>query len=270
MKFALVDEHRLEARPGLSGKCPNCSSAMVAKCGSLRRWHWAHRGVLQCDHWWENETEWHRNWKNMFPTDWQEVIHRAENGDKHIADVKTAHGLVIEFQHSHLNPKERRSREAFYRSMIWVVNGLRRVRDKPSFYAALPGRQLIGKELLSYLVFSDRCALLRDWSGGGVGVFFDFGIALETIDQINVPVLWHLSAKSPSGYALLTPVPVEDFVAALRDGRNFKGITAKVVARMIRVPKGVPPWPYSRRPRRVFGWAQYQARQRRMRSQQRF
>src|SRR5262245_49311923 len=118
MKIALVDGNRLEARPGLSGKCPYCQSAMIAKCGERRVWHWAHRGVLKCDHWWENETEWHRNWKNNFPVEWQEVIHTAENGEKHIADVKTASGRIVEFQHSHLEPVERRSREAFYEPML--------------------------------------------------------------------------------------------------------------------------------------------------------
>jgi len=39
-------------------------------------------------------------------------VHRAEDGEKHIADVKTYHGRVIEFQHSYLKPVERRSRQA--------------------------------------------------------------------------------------------------------------------------------------------------------------
>jgi hypothetical protein len=41
---------------------------------------------------------------------WQEIVHRSDSGEKHIADVKTDHGWVIEFQHSYLNPEERRSR----------------------------------------------------------------------------------------------------------------------------------------------------------------
>jgi competence CoiA-like predicted nuclease len=114
MRFALVEGRRLEAERSLSGKCPSCGSTMVPKCGERRVRHWAHRGVLQCDHWWENETPWHRNWKNKFPAEWQEIIHQAENGEKHIADVKTTHGRVIEFQHSYLTIDERRSREAFY------------------------------------------------------------------------------------------------------------------------------------------------------------
>src|SRR5262245_64746908 len=103
MKYALVEGERREAEPGLSGKCPRCGGAMIAKCGPLRLrvWHWAHRTNRTCDHWWESETEWHRAWKNHFPENWQEKIHTSEDGEKHFADVKTESGLVIEFQNSH-------------------------------------------------------------------------------------------------------------------------------------------------------------------------
>ena len=40
------------------------------------------------------------SWKNQFPTEWQEIIQRGNTGEKHIADVKTKDGWVIEFQHS--------------------------------------------------------------------------------------------------------------------------------------------------------------------------
>ena len=73
---------------------------MLARCGSKKVWHWAHKGRRHYDHWWENETEWHRNWKNIFPTDWQEVPARDGTGELHIADIKTPHSLVLEFQHS--------------------------------------------------------------------------------------------------------------------------------------------------------------------------
>jgi competence CoiA-like predicted nuclease len=100
MKFAKVNGQRQEAQPRLSGNCPGCDGPMVARCGTKRVWHWAHLGERTCDVWWENETEWHRAWKNQFPVGWQEIVHRAENGEKHIADVKTSQGWVLEFQHS--------------------------------------------------------------------------------------------------------------------------------------------------------------------------
>ena len=103
MKFAIVKGERREAEPGLSAACVGCGKAMVAKCGELRVWHWAHRGAWTCDRWWEPETKWHRVWKNNFPKEWQEVVGTAENGERHIADVRTKQGLVLEFQHSFLS-----------------------------------------------------------------------------------------------------------------------------------------------------------------------
>lgn len=44
-------------------------------------------------------------------------------GEKHVADVKTIGGLVIELQHSAMSLEELRSREAFYGHMIWIVDG---------------------------------------------------------------------------------------------------------------------------------------------------
>ena len=81
------------------GVCPSCGSELIAKCGEIVIHHWAHKKKCS-DHWWENETEWHRNWKDKFPKEWQEVVHFSDDGEKHIADVKTRNGFVIEFQHA--------------------------------------------------------------------------------------------------------------------------------------------------------------------------
>lgn len=134
MKFARVEGKRREAQPGLSAQCPVCEAAMIAKCGDIRAPHWAHRRKTDCDHWWETETEWHRDWKNQFSEDWQEIIQRSAEGEKHIADVKTPGGLVMEFKYSPIDPEERKARESFYGNMVWVVNGTRLVRDKSQFY----------------------------------------------------------------------------------------------------------------------------------------
>jgi competence CoiA-like predicted nuclease len=137
MKFSLVNGQRQEARPDLHGKCPACDHAMVAKCGEVNIWHWAHKGRRACDVWWENETEWHRAWKGRFPENWQEFVHTADNGERHVADVRTDRGWVIEFQHSHIRPEERHSRDAFYPKLVWVVDGARRKRDLAQFSNAL-------------------------------------------------------------------------------------------------------------------------------------
>ena len=134
MKYALSNTGRIEATPKSIGICQCCGSELVAKCGTQKIWHWAHKGKRNCDHWWENETQWHRDWKDNFPKEWQEVVHLSEDGEKHIADVKTSNGLVVEFQHSAISLKEKLSRETFYKDMIWVVDGRRLERDFQRFY----------------------------------------------------------------------------------------------------------------------------------------
>ena len=61
------------------------------------------------------KTEWHRGWKNSFPAECQEVIRRDSTGERHIADVMTSLGLVVEFQHSRLALEERIARETINR-----------------------------------------------------------------------------------------------------------------------------------------------------------
>ena len=125
MKYALVNHERQEAQPRLPGTCPCCDSPVIPKCGRVRKPYWAHKSKQMCNSGKESETEWHRAWKDHFPKEWQEVIHVAENGQKHRADVKTDQGYAIEFQHSPIEIEERQSRENFYKKMVWIVDGTR-------------------------------------------------------------------------------------------------------------------------------------------------
>lgn len=175
MKFALVNGQRQEAQPNLPGKCLAWDHPMVAKCGKVKIWHWAHKGSRSCDPWWENETKWHRAWKEQFPVKWQEIVLQAENGEKHIADVKTEHGWVIEFQHSYIKPEERRSRNAFYGKLIWVVDATRRRRDTPQLLRSWEEGTPVDANSAVRRVWSEGCALYREWADGHAPTFFDFG-----------------------------------------------------------------------------------------------
>lgn len=123
MQFALVDEARSEAKSGVKGLCPMCGSAMIAKCGPRIIHHWAHASLCDCDPWWENETQWHRDWKNLFPEECREQARAAPDGEIHRADIITPTGIVIEVQHSAITDAERQSREAFYQNLVWIVDG---------------------------------------------------------------------------------------------------------------------------------------------------
>jgi hypothetical protein len=203
MKFSIFNGLRQEAQPGVSGKCPLCDQETIAKCGEIKIWHWAHKGRRTCDAWWENETEWHRTWKGHFPEGWQEIVHKAENGEKHIADVKTDQGWVIEFQYSYINPEERRSRNAFYPKLAWVVNGTRRKRDMPQFKEALNRSIGVGSNTQIRKMVASECAILREWGSIKAPVFFDFGPG---------PSLWWLLKCDPEGSAYVAPFARSNFV----------------------------------------------------------
>jgi hypothetical protein len=139
MQYAEVNGEKVEAERGRKGSCPLCYGEVFAKCGEYRINHWAHKSKISCDEWWERETEWHRRWKNKFPKEWQEVVlHDEKTGEKHIADIRSNDGIVIEFQHSPIVSQERRSRENFYKKMIWVVDGTRNKRDYMRFAKGYP------------------------------------------------------------------------------------------------------------------------------------
>lgn len=124
MKYSIVEGEKMEAFKGGKGLCVCCNSETIAKCGQKIMHHWSHISLNHCDRWWENETQWHREWKSHFPKAWQEVVHFDDDtNEKHIADVKTEKGVVIEFQNSPIPLDELLSREHFYKKMVWVVNG---------------------------------------------------------------------------------------------------------------------------------------------------
>ena len=176
MKFAIKNGERVEAYKGAHGVCPGCGSDLIARCGEKKVNHWAHKGRRHCDHWWENETQWHRDWKNNFPTEWQERGAVDEHGERHVADVKSPKGRVVEFQHSYIKPDEARKRTKFYDNIIWVVDATRRKTDWETFSEALEWgythRTPTGdiNELQHY-----SCRLIKEWVGLGRITAFDFG-----------------------------------------------------------------------------------------------
>jgi len=123
MQYALVGGSLREASAGLLGRCPTCDAIMMPKCGTKIMHHWSHRGRLNCDPWWENETEWHRAWKNRFPEFCREISHRSSAGEIHRADIRAPGGIYVELQHSSLSDSERNAREEFYQNLIWIVDG---------------------------------------------------------------------------------------------------------------------------------------------------
>lgn len=165
MKFALINSEKCEATKGAKGLCRCFGSELIAKCGENRVHYWAHKVDLNCDPWWENETDWHHSWKNNFPEKWQEVIYMDEvSGEKLIADIKTDSHWVLEIQHSPIKPEERRSRNAFYSKLVWVIDGKKSKRDKPKFCKILEEHGFRKDNPHLMRIFSpDDSALIKEW-----------------------------------------------------------------------------------------------------------
>jgi|GEM_PF-5101003 len=119
--------------------CGFCGEKVRGKCGTIYIWHWQHVSNADCDVWKEGETEWHRAWKSQFPFDWQETI-IEKNDERHIADILTSDGVVIEFQNSAISSSTISIRERFYEKIIWVINA-------QSFKNNLITEDVAGKQL---------------------------------------------------------------------------------------------------------------------------
>jgi competence CoiA-like predicted nuclease len=123
MIYANLNGEKIEATPKTRAICPLCELTVFSKCGELNVWHWSHLKGESCDAWYEPETEWHLNWKLVFGKEQSEIVIKR-NGKKHIADVLTKNGVVIELQNSPIQSQIVRKREEFYgEKMLWVING---------------------------------------------------------------------------------------------------------------------------------------------------
>lgn len=225
MKYALIGNTKREAEAGLLGICPFCGANLIPKCGNIRIHHWAHISDKNCDKWWENETEWHRSWKNNFPVEWQEVIHHDDNGEKHIADVKTNDDWVIEFQHSYLNQSERDIRTKFYKKIIWIVDGTRRKNDSKQFQKWVSSGIKMGIKFPIYRVnYPDECRLILEWQNESYFSFFDFN---ESFEQIG-PIVWLIFPIIFKGEAYVKYFPKNLLIEVINKGMINQLINAKL------------------------------------------
>lgn len=119
MLMARRDNRRVTAAPHETARCEICDSEVIAKCGQIVIWHWAHKSLEDCDPWAETVTHWHTDWQNRFPSEQREVPVGA-----HRADILLPNSRVIEFQHSAISVDDITAREQYYADMIWVFDAV--------------------------------------------------------------------------------------------------------------------------------------------------
>ena len=145
--------------------CPVCHMEVIAKCGSLKRWHWAHVSRIDCDHWSEGLSAWHLAWQDRVKESCQEVVIRGE----HRADICLSTGQVIELQHSPISPEEIAEREQFYGNMLWIF-------DAQPFVHNLLFKEKVNKYDEVYYTFRWKHPRQSIISCQKLPIYFDVGI----------------------------------------------------------------------------------------------
>lgn len=115
------DESDLEhLKPGARARCYDCPSILIAKCGEINKWHWAHPGDAICSH--DGEGAWHRAWKQWCANQGAAV---ESVSHPHRADVKWPDGRIWELQRTYTDGATIRKREDHYgEQLTWVYRWL--------------------------------------------------------------------------------------------------------------------------------------------------
>jgi hypothetical protein len=198
---------RVEAEPGAKGTCPSCRSPVIAKCGELVVWHWAHKSK-DCDPWAESESRWHSFWKRLAYPDCREVTIGP-----HRADIKSG-DRVIELQHSSISSTEIRKREEFYGNMVWIVDGsvfLKNFSIRPkegyvTFRWKHPHKGWFAATKPIYIDFGSGCLLEvkklhAEVPCGGWGLWRDAGVVAEELLGSDLTGPAYYSVEETRGYA---------------------------------------------------------------------
>lgn len=200
-------KHISQVESGDLGLCPLCNRQLRAYHGEKNQWHWRHVNSLDCDPWHEGKTPWHQGWQDKFPREWQEVPMRNET-ERHLADVRTLVGTVIECQHSPMDRETRQIRERFYGNMLWVIDGDAKKRMLDHFLENQNGRIEHLNQTPFWLVKEVATMLPAEWCESDKLVIFDFS------KLPNLVAL--LPGKIHDGRRIIFKISRESFVEKMR------------------------------------------------------
>lgn len=188
------DGHRISVINGDGSKntkafCPCCGKPMVAKAGEIRRPHWAHVKAERCDEWWEQESDWHIDWRKRFldadktsvKVDIEHVLDK--NGEKHFSDVRIDDRLSLILRRARLDPKAVNERISFFGDLIWMVQG--NVSEYHKLERQIDNRELSEVEGLPNCYICERAVdgFCGRWIYSQSIVVFDFRLASSNEDE---------------------------------------------------------------------------------------
>jgi len=118
MRIALVDGVRRVPTPGAKGICTGCGEELVAKCGQVNAWHWAHLPASECPYK-DDHSVWKNVWKGFFP---DEQVERWINGVR--VDIVGKGNIYIMLCDTSPSPEEAEKMEdLFGDKLAWILNG---------------------------------------------------------------------------------------------------------------------------------------------------
>jgi Competence protein CoiA-like family len=119
MLYAIVNNEKTKAdrkNREMGAVCPFCNESVIARCGDINIWHYAHKVENNCD--WKEETEWHLDWKQRFPKECVEIKIGNNRADVYI------NGRVYEFQNSAINTTDILMRQLAFPKLTWIFNAV--------------------------------------------------------------------------------------------------------------------------------------------------
>lgn len=197
--------------------CPKCGELLTVKNkGKKVAAHFAHKPESNCDDW-GDMSEWHREWQNHFPLEYQEVV-MEKDGEKHRADICIeGRKLVIEFQHSPIDAEEFNRRNLFYTGcgyrLIWVFDAAKKL----NFPARLPTELLQqGKTFLRRLEWKRAQETFRGFpefleknGANQIQIYLEFQKDEKTTELIQIK---GLDEKKIAAYYTCLPIHRDNFL----------------------------------------------------------
>lgn len=121
---------------------------------------------------------WNLEWKLKFPKTLVEISVQG-NTEKHVADVRTNTGLVLNFQARSLDEKQLKQREVFFGQMLWIFKADGwdlELMQNPTRYKTTEGRdkKLPTSDAYGWIKFKSRHSK-SVYKACKMPVFLDFG-----------------------------------------------------------------------------------------------
>jgi len=136
MLLANKNNQRTRASPNSKAICPLCNEEVIAKCGEIKIWHWAHKVNFTCKEF-EPETERHIEMKLFFKDNFPnfELEYNLGWAIPDLFDKNRK--IAIEVQHSRLSKEKFLERTINYRKngihVLWIFDCFLLKENVPDF-----------------------------------------------------------------------------------------------------------------------------------------